>query len=236
MLKLAICDDEIQSSKHIVDFVDGWMKNKNVFYEGQVFSGSKELLYEIEDGTDYDLLLLDIEMTELDGIQLAERIKKYLPNVLVVFITSHEKYVYESFKVQPFRFIPKRYMEHMLPLALEDAVELWRKQRGKYLWIENREKIEKVPIDRIVYIWRREKYVYIEKTDGGKAKVRKTLKQIYGELPEGDFVWINSGYICNLLQIARIDKGDVVLTNGMRLKVSRARLPEVKNVLRKYWI
>ena len=118
-----------------------------------VFTNSKALLYEIEDGTYFDLLLLDIEMPEMDGIDLTGKIKKHLPDTLVIFVTSYEKYVYESFKVQPYRFIPKREMDKMLSAAVMDALKLITDQEGKYLVIENPKVLEKVPVKHIAYIW-----------------------------------------------------------------------------------
>lgn len=236
MIKIAICDDIAENGKRIASLVDSWMNEQQIHCEKQVFTSSKGLLYEIEDGTNFDLLLLDIEMPELDGMNLTEQIKNYLPDVLTIFITSYEKYVYESFKVQPFRFIPKKFLEQMLPLALKDAVDLIGKYEGKYLYTTNQEGMEKIPTKSITYIWHREKYAYIEKSNGENTKVRKTLKQVYEELPAEDFIWIDRGCICNLMQIARINGGDILLTDGTRLQVSKERLTEVKSALRKYWM
>lgn len=236
MVKLAICDDDLEMGKIVGNQVDQWMTKHKIAYDKQVFSSSKGLLYEIEDGTEYDVLLLDIEMPELDGIKLTEQIKIYLPNVLIIFITSHEKYVYESFKVQPFRYVTKKYLPQMIPYAMRDATDFLMKSRDKYLYVENQDGMEKILTQNIAYIYHRGKYAYIKKMNGLESKVRKTLKQVYSELPLEDFVWLDRGCICNLLQISRISGGDVLLEDGTRLQVSRDRLTEVKSFLRRYWI
>ena len=235
MIRFAICDDDVEKGKIIDNMVTTWMDEHKSIYEKQLFSNGRGLLYEIQDGTDFDLLLLDIEMPGLDGMELAEQIKMFLPDVLIIFVTAYEMYVYESFKVQPFRFIPKKFIDQMLPIALKDAMDLLEKCKGKYLFVENLEGLEKFSTRSITYIWHKEKYAYIEKTNGSRAKVRKTLKQVYGELPAEDFVWIDRGCICNLMQISQISNGDVLLTNGIRLQISRDRVTEVKTILRKYW-
>lgn len=236
MIRIAICDDDIENGKIVYGMLNDWVNSNQKYCEKQFFPSSRDLLYEIEDGAGFDVLLLDIEMPDLDGIVLTEKVKKYLPDALIIFITSHEKYVYESFKVQPFRFIPKKFQEQMLPSALKDAVEVFEKCEGKYLYVENQEGMEKITVRSITYIWHREKYAYIERTNGKRAKVRKTLKQVFEELPKEDFVWIDRGCICNLMQISKIDRGDVLLTDGTRHAISRERLTEVKSILRKYWI
>lgn len=236
MIRFAICDDDVENGKEICSRLDEWMDSNHKCCEKYVFTESRGLLYEIEDGTTFDVLMLDIEMPVMDGIELTEKIKNYLPDALIIFITSHEKYVYESFKVQPFRFIPKKYLTQMLPTTLKDTIEVFEKCEGKYLYVENQEGMEKIQVRSITYIWHHEKYAYIERTNGNRAKVRKTLKQVFEELPQEDFIWIDRGCICNLMQISKIDKGEVVLTDGTRHTISRERLAEVKSTLRKYWI
>ena len=54
-------------------------------------------------------------------------------------------------------------------------------------------------------------------------------------LPEGDFVWVNRGAICNLQHIARISNYDAILTNEEKIEVSIDRLTEVKRLMRRYW-
>lgn len=236
MIRIAICDDEIKIGKRIASQVEMLMKNNSGNCKIQVFSDSKSLLYDIEDGISFELLLLDIEMPDLNGMKLTESVKRYLPDALIIFISSHEKYVYESFRVQPFRFIPKIYLDKMLPLAIKEAVEFLQKSEGKFLCVENQHGLEKIPTGSITYIWHKEKYAYIQKTNGEQVKVRRTLKQVYSKLPSGDFIWIDRGCICSLLQISRINQGNVVLTDGTRLPVSRDRLTEVKDAIRRYWI
>ena len=235
MIRIALCDDNEEKGKWIDACVEAQMKNRGVAYEKQLFGGSKNLLYEIEDGAWFDAFLLDIDMPELNGFQLTEEIRKYLPDAMVIFITNYETYVYESFRVHPFRFIPKARLEEMLPAALEDMLTALEKQDGKYYHVGNRDGMDSFPVKSILYIWHMGKYTYLERSDGKTAKVRKTLKQVYEEIPKGDFVWIAKGCICNLMQIRKISEGNVVLTDGTSLPISRDKLTEVKNQLHRYW-
>ena len=236
MIHIGICDDNIAMGEKINQVVEKCCEGIGIACKKSVFSSSKALLYEVGDGTYFDLFLLDIEMPETDGLELTGKIKKYLPDALVIFVTDHEKYVYESFKVQPYRFIPKREVDEMLPAAIKDALSLIVDQEGKFYVIENQRALEKIPVKYISYIWHREKYAYIEKTDGTVAKVRKTLKQVYGELPTGDFVWADRGCILNISKIAKITGEVIVLTNGTRIDVNKDRLMDLKNRVREYWV
>ncbi len=105
----------------------------------------------MEDGEYYDILLLDIEMPGLNGIELTNKVKKYLPDAITIFVTSYEQYVYKSFEVQPYRFIPKKDAVKMLPAAVKDALGLAFEREGKFYVAENQRVLEKIPLKSITY-------------------------------------------------------------------------------------
>ena len=137
----------------------------------------KALWYEIEDGQAFDLLFLDIEMQELNGFELAAKIQETAPDILIIFVSAYESYVYKSFEFRPFRFIPKQQMESMITQALEAAFREIVSRTSEGYIAENQQGIEKIPFRKIVYIWREGKYLYIEKTDATRCKVRSSLKR-----------------------------------------------------------
>ncbi len=151
---------------------------------------------------------------------------------MILFFTECEGRVYDAFRVQPYRFIPVKSAEKMLPEAMESALKLLQNQNVFYYIVENQKGLERIPVKKIAYIWRKEKYAYIEKTTGGHAAVRKPLKQIYGELPEGRFLWIDRGCICNVEQIAMVTGEEVHLFCGARIFISRDRSAQIRRILK----
>lgn len=236
MIEIGICDDSAEQGRMLCDAAGACMGSAQAAYRCMLFENSRALLYEIQDGHCFDLLLLDIEMPGMNGIELTEQIRSLLPDVLIIFVSAYEKYVYDSFRVQPFRFVPKSRSGEMLELALEDAVREIRRNENLFYLVENQQGIEKLPVRSIVYIWHREKYAYFEKTSGGQAKVRKTLKQVYGELPKESFVWLDRSYICNLFHIESIQGDSVKLSTGEILQISRDKAAALKSQVREYWL
>ena len=236
MIHIAVCDDDQKDLEEIDSMVRECCSQAENVYHREIFERSVELIDEIGKGKYFDIFLLDIEMPQIDGMELAARLRDYLPQAVVIFITSHEKYVYKSFEVQPFRFIPKSRMRRMLPSAIEDALRFVTEQEKEFYIVENQKILGKIPIRNILYVWHKGKYGYIEKADGGNIKVRKTLKQIFEELPAGDFVWADRGCIVGAMQIDSITSTEIVLTNGKRISVSQDRLVNVKNQIRDYWM
>lgn len=235
MVRVAICDDDRKGAEAVGRIVEKCCREKEILYGSRIFHDSRALLYDVQEGEYYDVILLDIEMPELDGIELAGRVRTYLPEIITIFVTSYEQYVYKSFKVQPYRFVPKKDVEEMLPEAVKDAVGLAHGREGKFFIAENQKGLEKIALKSIAYIWHREKYAYIERTDRGHTKVRKTLKEIYRDLPEGDFAWVDRGCIVNLAQIERITEKGVFLSDGTMLNTGRVRIADLKDRLRGYW-
>ena len=87
MIHIGICDDNIVAGEKINQVVEKCCEEIKIACKKSLFSSSKALLYEIEDGIYFDLFLLDIEMPETDGIELTGKIKKYLPDALVIFVS-----------------------------------------------------------------------------------------------------------------------------------------------------
>lgn len=236
MIQIGICDDNAEQGRLVKDILDRYMESVSAEYQCMLFQNTRAFLYEVESKTNFDLLLLDIEMPEVNGIELTRQIRQWLPEALVIFVSSYEKYVYDSFRVQPYRFIPKSQMEQMLVFALEDAIRDITCLENQFYVAKNQQGVEKIPLKSIIYIWHHEKYAYIHKVDGEHTKVRKTLKQVFEELPKENFAWIDRGYICNLSHIESI-KGDIVrLSTGEQLQSSRDRITRLKEQVRRYWI
>ena len=200
-----------------------------------IYQSSKALWYEIEDGQAFDLLFLDIEMQELNGFELAAKIQETAPDILIIFVSAYESYVYKSFEFRPFRFIPKQQMESMITQALEAAFREIVSRTSEGYIAENQQGIEKIPFRKIVYIWREGKYLYIEKTDATRCKVRSSLKKISEKLPEDEFVWVDRGYLCNLYHVKQIKDNQMVLSTGQQLYIGERRLAQLKHRIMEYW-
>lgn len=236
MIHIAICDDDRKYAEEIESMVKECCREADGLCHGEIYEGSAELMEEIGKGEYFDIFLLDIEMPGMGGMELAAKIRDILPQAIIIFITSYEKYVFQSFEVQPYRFIPKKRVADMLPNAIKDALDFAKEQEKEFYVVENQNVLEKIPVGNILYIWHHGKYAYIEKADGSNIKIRKTLKQIFKELPAGDFVWADRGCIVGSMQIERIEGKEIVLRNEKRIAVSPDRIADLKNQMLQYWI
>ena len=107
MIQVAVCDDDKILANIIENYVIEISKQYGVDIETEVYYKGQELLKDIESGIKYDLLYLDIEMEEDDGIKVAKKIRKIGLNVIIIYVSSFENYLRELFEVNAFRFIDK---------------------------------------------------------------------------------------------------------------------------------
>lgn len=167
-------------------------------------------------------------------MEIAEKIKPFLPNVKIIFITSHVEYAIDAFELSVFRYVPKNDMEKRLPSAIRDAVKLIELEDGRVYTIKTNSRFEKIPYRDIYYIERDGKNASII-TARGVSKVRKSLQQVHEELMAEEFIFIDRGCIVNLIHIMQIRDGVAVLKNEKALPISRSHLQGVKEQMNAYW-
>lgn len=235
MIRIAICDDEPDSilrNKEILQACTGRMK---CIADMITYTNGEMLLSDIlEDDFFYDLILLDIEMPNISGMDIVQSIKPRLPNVRVIFITSHIKYAIDSFELSIFRYVPKDDLEKRLTYAVSDALKLILLENHKNYLVVTANRMEKVSFQDILYIQRDGKNSAIT-TFHGVIKVRKSLQNVLEELDAEEFIFIERGCIVNLIQVTQIKNSMIYLKNQIELPISRSHLQGVKVALNSYW-
>lgn len=237
MLQIAICDDEPLSLQKIESETKQCLKKQDIFPLVSTFTSGAHLLYALEDGAFFDLLLLDIEMPEISGMELARRIHQKLPESLIIFVTAHFKYAVDAYELDIFRYIPKNQLAARLMHAVTDAAAVLETQHAQSYLISSQNRMERIPLKDILYLSREGKngIFHIRGQAADKIRVRKPLSEIYAELPADEFVYIERGYIVNLRHISSIVRSDCILTDASRLPIAQSRLAEVKHRLNLFW-
>lgn len=235
VIKIAICDDEEKAVALHEKIVKTCLQSQGVGYEITTYTQSRNLLCDItDDGFFYDLILLDIEMPGISGMEIPQQIKGFLPNVRIIFVTSHTEYAIDAFELSIFRYVPKNNLEVKLTAAVTDAAKLIELEAGQEYTIQTTNRMEKIPYKEIFYIQRDGKNASIVSSIG-TVKVRKSLQQVFDELNAPEFLFIDRGCIVNIIQIMKISDGMAVLKNGETLPISRSHLQEVKQKINQFW-
>ena len=134
--RIAICDDEIGTcsdlEKMILDFADcrGLRIETEVFYSGET------LYHSIEEQCLYDLIFLDIQLLEMDGVQVGRQIREHLGNdkISIVYISSKETYAMSLFKIRPLDFLIKPLAKENVDAALEQFIRLSEANKNEFYY------------------------------------------------------------------------------------------------------
>lgn len=117
MINIAICDDENIIVSQIESIIFNICKRESILVDTDVFYSGQTLEKEISNGTKYDLIYLDIQMANGDGIVTAKNIRKMDENVLLIYVSGYDKYMMELFRLDVFAFIKKpiedKYFEYI---------------------------------------------------------------------------------------------------------------------------
>lgn len=182
-----------------------------------------------------DIVILDIDMPQMSGFEAARLIKESFPDILLLFFTVHEQYVFESFRFQPFRYIRKQFAEKELELALSAAEDVLSKRITRSIMLKTKDESLIVNADDIVYFETARRRIDVHLSDGRVLNVGHSLKELLGQLDSPDFIMILSGVVVNVRYITTYSGNDIRLENGVCLNVSRGRMSEVKSAIMKYW-
>ena len=123
MLNIAICDDDIQTTGEMECLIQRISKQNFVDIETEVFWNGESLVNAIIKENKFDIIYLDIEMEKEDGISAAKRIRMYDKNVLIIYVSSHENHMKDSFSVRPFQFLVKPVSEKQMEICFKAAFD-----------------------------------------------------------------------------------------------------------------
>ena len=216
-LKIAICDDEQNQIEYLTSIVSAWSKENGHICEMRTFPSAEAFLFAYEDDNAYDILLLDIEMKHITGVDLAKSIRKKDQTVQIIFITGYSEYISEGYEVAALHYLMKPVSKQKLFSVLDRAAEKI-KQNEKCLNLPLSGEMVRVPLHEIKYLDVHQNYVTVH----GKADytVKRTLGEFEGLL-DTRFTRVGRAMIINLTYISRVTKTDVYLSDGTVLPLPR---------------
>ncbi|MEG0894357.1 MAG: response regulator, partial [Oscillospiraceae bacterium] len=101
---IAICDDNNVDIDYIHNLVNAWSKVYEYTLDISTFTSAESFLFDYCKDKNYDILLLDIEMTGLDGVSLAKEVRKSNQTVQIIFVTGYSEYISEGYEVSALHY------------------------------------------------------------------------------------------------------------------------------------
>lgn len=235
MIKVAVVDDDIDMQRMIQHYMNQEIRQEDnvevVFYD----KGSV-LLEKLDGDCKVDILFLDIELPDINGIELGKRIREKYSRIYLVYLTSHSEFAIESYVLDAFQYILKEQMEVRLPQILRQLIKRVQKETKYYRMIGTNLDKEKVYYRDIITICKEKGAKYVKyNTVKGEYRERISLDEVLQNLHNDEFILVERGVVINAKHIAKLKNNDIYMDNKEKITISRTLLAKVRKQINLCW-
>ncbi len=226
-LQFAVCDDRAEDSGLISRLCAQWARQAGAELELEVFPSAEAFLFRYAEKKDFDVLLLDVEMTGMDGVELARTVRRDDESVQIVFVTGYDRYIALGYEVSALHYLVKPVKEEKFFEVLTRAVSRLTRNEP-FLTLELPGEVLRVPLPEIRYLDVRQNYVTVH------AREDYTLKRPLAEFePALDrrFYRMSRSCIVNLTFVRRVTRTEAELTGGERLPLPRGQYEKLNQAI-----
>lgn len=229
--KIAICDDDASQREYIHGIVSAWFQKNHHLVEIRLYEDARPFLFDYQAEKDFDLLLLDVEMPQISGIELAKEVRKENATVQIVFITGFYEYFSDGFDVSALHYLIKPVDTEKLSPVLEKAVaNLAYRQRS--VLISTPDVDVKVPLAEILYAEADKVYVIVH-TLRGNYRTRISLAK-FAEQLDDTFLKVHRSFVVGLKHVQKVSRAEITMLNGDNIPISRGMYDSVHSALIRY--
>ena len=221
MIHFAICDDEPAQARLLSQLVSGWCAGQGEACQITCYPSAEALLFAWEDEPSADILLLDILMGQMNGMELARRLRQRRERLQILFITGTPDFVFAGYGVEAVSYLMKPVKEEELFRCLALAQSRLARQEPEVL-VEAGDVCRRVPLAEISYL---ESFGHttVLHTTRGDLESRKGIQAWEDALVGGGFFRLHRSYLICLDHVAAITKTAVEMDSGIRLPIGNGR-------------
>ncbi len=223
-LTIAICDDNEKQISELRRLLDEWSADKPFALSIEEYISAEGFLFSYSDKP-CDLLLLDIEMRGLNGMELAKRLRSNGDMLPIVFITGYSDYIAEGYDVEALHYLLKPVAKQKLFAVLDKYVEK-RSVKADELLVETADGATHISADRITYIEAFGRKTALHLSDDTIIDCTMSISK-FSAMQVNGFVSSHRSYIVNLRYIRTIARTALILDSGEEIPLSRRLYSEV---------
>ena len=230
LIRIAICDDEKHMSDHIRVMALDFFRKKNREISLRMFSSGEELL--IYNGQ-IDILFLDIQMKDMDGMETARKLRADQFRGFLVFITILKEMVFQSFEVQAYDYLVKPVDKKQFEKTMDRLYASMQNASEDSLLVQKGYEGRIIPKDEIVFCEIIDRKIYLNLASGEVVDYYERIENLETKL-DNRFYRCHRSYLINLKHLKGYKNGTACMDNGKEIPVSRLRSKEFSGVVLQY--
>lgn len=222
MLKIAIVDDEYAVVEELYDKLADYSFDEGVEFSVEKFTSGKDFLE--RGANEFDILLLDIDMPGLNGIQTAKKLREKNDNLIIIFCTNLVQYAINGYEVSALGYLVKPVKDYPLRLNLDKACRLLGRRQKQRVVLKTVHSHEVVDISDILFVEVQRHNIFFNVLRNGKIekiRTRGSMQEIADKLNSTCFARCNTCYLVNLDKVLAIENNTVKLPD-VKLPISRS--------------
>ena len=227
MINIGICEDELHYIVNIKDMLGDILSTYSINYKIYEFSSGEELLSNYP--KDLDILIMDIQMKIINGMDTARKIREFDQNLEIIFMTSFSEFMQEGYEVKAYRYILKPISERKISRNILPCINEIMKKKNNYLTINVKNYVDRIKIDSIVYIETDRPNILIY-TNDNKYTTKMSISKIDKILREHGFFRCHNSYIVNLKLVESMNSNTLKIGEKY-IPISKYRVKELKLAL-----
>lgn len=223
-MKIIILEDQLFETEQLKNVIREWEVQNNFKVTLSEYSSGESFFSSVSSDlyNNFSVYILDIQMKEIDGIEVAKRLRKEGCTRPILFITAFREYVFHGYDVRAMHYLLKPVEKESLFLCLD---EIAANLKGSFYLYHNKGEIIHIPYKEIVTFSGNRHYVDILTTKNSFCQ-HTTLNNIMTFLP-GEFIRVHRSCIVNMAHIYKISQNTITLSNRMTTSIGRSYLKDV---------
>lgn len=216
-MRIAICDDEKIIINEFQAIINKLYNSLDIIVDA--FSNGEQLINSFQIKP-YDIIFLDIELPELDGISVVKQLRKLSNNVAIVFLTGHVEYAIKGYGLNVLRYLVKPAKEKEIYEVLRYVLE--KQKNEKFIWLTNRDGRHRIKISDIIFLEANNQNLMFY-TLSGNIQIRDNINKYEKELESDGFFRVHRSYIVSLSKIKSILGNKIIVERDFKVPIARAR-------------
>ncbi|BES65704.1 LytTR family DNA-binding domain-containing protein [Gottschalkiaceae bacterium SANA] len=230
MLRIAICDDDKVIGSEIESLILEYQQMIRSEFEIEVFESGVELYAYLKKGNSVDLIFLDIEMEDMDGIEIGEKIRVEMNDyrTSIIYVSGKDGYDRKLFDFQPLHFLSKPIEKKKIFADLELAIKLFKKNNHIFSFKTGHD-MNRIPMNKILYFESKGRKVRIVTLEQ-EYLFYGTIEHVLHELPQKSFLQIHRSYIINYNHVKVFSYDKVMMQDNKCLSIGQKRRQAVRDM------